>query len=186
MSGRCAGCGRSTGSGSGEVIGAGRCVRGQDGRGDGHRGPCRLRPTGPGGGSDILCTVTSSPPLVLLGDWISPGTHVNAVGSSHAGPVEIDADLLLKGRYVVDSRRSAHVAAVKFLNAKDVGLVATTTSSPRSLRSCSDVSPVGVDEDEVTIYKSPGHIVQDLAAVRYLADREVGETEPNSDTTTAK
>ena len=40
--------------------------------------------------ADIICTVTGSETPVLLGEWVRPGTHVNAVGSSRPGPVEID------------------------------------------------------------------------------------------------
>ncbi|HEX3844019.1 MAG TPA: hypothetical protein VHV80_06640, partial [Steroidobacteraceae bacterium] len=57
--------------------------------------------------ADVICTVTGSRTPVLLGDWVRPGTHVNVVGSSHAGPVEIDPALVLASRYIVDSRRSA-------------------------------------------------------------------------------
>jgi alanine dehydrogenase len=35
-------------------------------------------------GADIICTVTSATEPILQGDWISPGTHINAVGSSVA------------------------------------------------------------------------------------------------------
>ena len=37
--------------------------------------------------ADIICTVTSAAEPILKGAWVRPGTHVNLVGSSHAGPV---------------------------------------------------------------------------------------------------
>ena len=40
--------------------------------------------------ADIICTVTGASEPILFRDWVRPGTHVNAVGSSHAVPVEID------------------------------------------------------------------------------------------------
>src|SRR6202789_3389440 len=36
--------------------------------------------------ADIICTVTSAAEPILQGDWVRPGTHLNLVGSSHAGP----------------------------------------------------------------------------------------------------
>src|SRR6185295_16546023 len=43
--------------------------------------------------ADVICTVTSSAEPVLLGEWVKPGTHVNLVGSSYLGPVEVDTEL---------------------------------------------------------------------------------------------
>lgn len=124
--------------------------------------------------SDIICTVTGSPTPVLLGAWVRPGTHVNAVGSSHAGPVEIDHALLTSSRYIVDSRRSALAAAAEFLLAKEAGLV----GDEHIVAEIGEVL-IGrvrgrISADDITVYKSLGHIVQDLAAVRYVHSRAQG------------
>jgi ornithine cyclodeaminase len=121
--------------------------------------------------ADIICTVTSSPMPVLFGKWIRPGTHVNAVGSSRPGPIEIDPELVVQSRYVADSRRSALAAASEFLAARDAGLI----------RDDHIVAEIGevllgrirgrTSADEITLYKSLGHIVQDLAAVTYIHER---------------
>jgi ornithine cyclodeaminase len=121
--------------------------------------------------ADVICTVTSSPTPVLLGDWVRPGAHVNVVGSSHAGPVEIDHALVLAGRYIVDSRRSALAAAAEFLLAREAGLIedahiAAEIGEVLLGRVAGRRSPA-----EITVYKSLGHIVQDLAAVSYLHAR---------------
>ena len=126
--------------------------------------------------ADIICTVTGSPTPVLLGDWVRPGTHVNAVGSSHAGPVEIDSPLVVGSRYFVDSRRSALVAAAEFLLAKEAGLI-----DDRHIQAEIGEVLLGrvrgrISAEEITVYKSLGHIVQDLAAVSYLHARAVEGT----------
>src|SRR5438445_2963976 len=54
--------------------------------------------------ADVICTVTSSAEPVLLGEWVKPGTHINLVGSSYLGPVEVDSALVAKARYVADYR----------------------------------------------------------------------------------
>jgi ornithine cyclodeaminase len=59
------------------------------------------------GRADVICTVTSSAEPVLFGDWVKPGTHVNLVGSSMLGPVEVDAALVARARYVADYRPGA-------------------------------------------------------------------------------
>jgi ornithine cyclodeaminase len=121
--------------------------------------------------ADVICTVTSSAVPVLLGEWVRPGTHVNAVGSSRAGPVEIDHALLRASRYVVDSRRSALAAAAEFLLAKEAGLVdddhiVAEIGEVLLGRIAGRTSP-----QEITLYKSLGHIVQDLAAASYVHAR---------------
>ena len=121
--------------------------------------------------ADIICTVTGSSAPVLLGGWVRPGTHVNVVGSSYAGPVEIDHALVRASRYIVDSRRSALAAASEFLLAKEAGLI----DDGHIVAEIGDVLlgriPGRRSAEEITVYKSLGHIVQDLAAVSYLHAR---------------
>jgi ornithine cyclodeaminase len=121
--------------------------------------------------ADIICTVTGSPTPVLLGEWVRPGTHVNAVGSSHPGPVEIDHALLRASRYVVDSRRSALAAASEFLLAKAAGLIDDSHIAAEIGEILLGRIPGRTAPAQVTVYKSLGHVVQDLAAVSYLHAR---------------
>ena len=128
--------------------------------------------------SDIVCTVTSSATPVLLGDWVRPGTHVNAVGSSFAGPVEVDGALVAKSRYFVEYRRSALAAAAELLAAREAGLVGDDHIVAEIGEVYLGRVPGRLSADDVTFYKSLGHIAQDLAAMRHmLAD---GPTFPRS------
>jgi ornithine cyclodeaminase len=121
--------------------------------------------------ADIICTVTASRTPVLLGEWVRPGTHVNAVGSSYAGPVEIDHALVTASRYIVDSRRSALAAASEFLLAKEAGLIDDGHIAAEIGEVLLGRVPGRRSAQEITVYKSLGHIVQDLAAVSYLHAR---------------
>lgn len=129
-------------------------------------------------GADIICTVTSASTPILLGAWVRPGTHVNAVGSSYPGPAEIANDLVVKSRYVADSRRSALAAAAEFLVAKQAGLV----DDAHIVAEIGEVLLGRVagrtSAEEVTLYKSLGHIVQDLAAAAYVHARATGAAAP--------
>jgi len=121
--------------------------------------------------ADIICTVTSSHTPVLLGEWVRPGTHVNVVGSSRAGPVEIDHALVRASRYIVDSRRSALAAAAEFLLAKEAGLIDDDHIAAEIGEVLLGRIPGRRSPEEITVYKSLGHIVQDLAAASYLHAR---------------
>ena len=118
--------------------------------------------------ADVVCTVTGSPTPVLLGDWIKPGTHVNAVGSSHPGPVEVDPVLVVKSRYVADSRRSALAAAAEFLDAKAAGLIGDEHIVAEIGEILNGTVTARNSPQDITLYKSLGHVVQDLAAVAYI------------------
>ncbi len=121
--------------------------------------------------ADVICTVTSSPTPVLLGEWVRPGAHVNVVGSSRAGPVEIDHALVRESRYIVDSRRSALAAAAEFLLAREAGLIDDSHIVAEIGEVLLGRIPGRTSPEEITVYKSLGHIVQDLAAVSYLHAR---------------
>lgn len=121
--------------------------------------------------ADIICTVTGSPEPVLFGAWVKPGTHVNAVGSSHAGPVEVDDALVVASRYIVDYRRSALAAAAEYLHAREAGLVDET----HIVGEIGEVLGGGIAgrraDTDITMYKSLGHIAQDLAALGYMHEK---------------
>ncbi len=65
--------------------------------------------------ADIICTVTSAAEPILKGVWIRPGTHLNLVGSSHAGPAEVDNDLVVRSRFIADSSEGVLQQGAEFL-----------------------------------------------------------------------
>ncbi|MFL9886719.1 ornithine cyclodeaminase family protein [Paraburkholderia agricolaris] len=118
--------------------------------------------------ADIICTVTGAQTPILLGQWVRPGTHVNVVGSSHPGPVEIDDALVLASRFVVDSRRSALSAAAEYLKAKAAGLIDERHIVAEIGEVLLERVAGRTSESDITLYKSLGHVVQDLAAAAYI------------------
>jgi ornithine cyclodeaminase len=123
------------------------------------------------GEADIICTVTAAREPVLLGDWLRPGTHVNLVGSSYLGPVEVDGTLVAKSRYIADCRAAALAAAAEFAKARDSGLVGEDHVAAEIGEVLAGLRPGRTGTAEITVYKSLGHIVQDLAALAYLHGR---------------
>jgi ornithine cyclodeaminase len=73
--------------------------------------------------ADIICTVTSATDPVLQGEWIAPGTHINAVGSSVAFARELDTAAVVKSKLFVDRRQSTLNEAGDFLFPKKEGAV---------------------------------------------------------------
>ena len=122
------------------------------------------------GEADIICTLTNARDPILLGEWVRPGTHVNAVGSSIPGPVEVDNDLVVKSRYVADSRVNILQVGAEFLKAREAGLI----GDDHIIAEIGQVLAGDVvgrrNADDVTFYKSVGHIVQDLASLAAILD----------------
>ena len=119
-------------------------------------------------GADIICTVTGSPTPVLLGDWLAPGAHINAVGASLPGARELDAEAVARSRLFVDRRESAVNEAGDFLLARSEGAVADDHIAGELGEVFA--GSVGGREDprQITLFKSLGLAVEDLAAASHI------------------
>jgi ornithine cyclodeaminase len=125
--------------------------------------------------ADVICTLTSADEPFLLGEWLNPGTHINLVGSSTREPREVDGALVVRSRYFVDSMESAQIHASEFLHAKRCGLVTDDhLCGEIGAVIAGDVKGRLLDAD-VTVYKSLGHIAQDLAVGWHVYQRALVE-----------
>jgi ornithine cyclodeaminase len=113
--------------------------------------------------ADIICTVTAAREPILRGAWVPPGTHVNLVGSGVAGPVEVDNEFVVRSRFIADSRESVLQQGAEFLRAKAAGVIGDEhVVAEIGQVLAGDIIGRRSDED-ITAYKSLGHVVQDLA-----------------------
>jgi len=122
-------------------------------------------------GADLLCTVTSSTDPFLRGEWLAPGAHVNAAGSSVASARELDAAAVARASLFVDRRESTVNESGDFLFAKKEGAVTeehirgelgdVLTGKTRGRRSA----------DEITLFKSLGLAIEDVAAAEHVRRR---------------
>jgi ornithine cyclodeaminase len=126
--------------------------------------------------AQVICTVTSSATPVLFGEWVKPGTHVNLVGSSMLGPVEVDSVLVAMARFVADYRPGVLAQGAEFAVARDAGLVDDSHVVGEIGQVLAGTIPGREDDSQITIYKSLGHVAQDLAATAYLHERANGST----------
>lgn len=125
--------------------------------------------------ADIICTVTAASEPILKGAWVRPGTHVNVVGSGFAGPAEVDDDLVARSRFIADSREGVLLQGAEFLRAKRSGRV----DDGHIVAEIGQVLAGDIEgrrtNEEITVYKSLGHVVQDLASAWALySDAEEG------------
>ncbi len=127
--------------------------------------------------ADIICTTTAAADPILYSAWVRDGAHVNAVGSSYAGPVEIAADLVARSRFIADYHPGVLAQGAEFLAAKATGHVDDSHVVGEIGQVFAGDLAGRQDEAQVTLYKSLGHVVQDLASAAWLVQtaRETGE-----------
>ena len=119
-------------------------------------------------GADLIVTATSSLQPVISKDWISPGAHVNAIGTHSPNSREIDGATMAAARLFTDRRESALNEAGDYLLAAKEGLV-----TPESI-----VGEIGelligtkagrTSDSDITLFKSLGLAIEDVATADYL------------------
>lgn len=125
-------------------------------------------------GADIIVTVTTTREPVVSREWISPGTHINAVGTYSFNAREIDSATMKAASLFVDRRESALNEAGDYLIAVKEGAI----GPEHILAELSDVltggHPGRKSPDEITVFKSLGLAIEDLAAAAHIY-RKAGE-----------
>ena len=118
--------------------------------------------------ADIVCTLTPATDPILEGAWLRAGAHVNLVGAGHAGQAEADNALVAASRFFVDSREAVLAQGGEFLRARAAGLVDDSHIAAEIGEVLGGSAPGRRSETEITVYKSLGHVVQDLASAGAL------------------
>ena len=126
-------------------------------------------------GADLLCTVTSAREPFLRGEWLSSGAHVNAVGSSIASARELDAAAVALGRFLGDRRESILHESGDFLLAVKEGAVTDDHLAGELGDVLLGRTPGRRSAEEITIFKSLGLAIEDLASAQFLFERAKSE-----------
>ena len=113
--------------------------------------------------ADIVCTLTASPTPVLHGAWLKPGQHVNLVGSSLRSPREADDEVVARGYFIADQREHALSQAGEFCHAVEEKKVGTDHLKGEIGEVLLGRVPGRSDDSQITVYKSLGHIAQDIS-----------------------
>src|SRR5262249_28600828 len=107
-------------------------------------------------GADIVVVATGSQVPVLMGDWLSPGVHVNAVGATRPDWRELDDRSLARLRVYVDSREAG---------AKESGdVIAAGQIDGEVGEVAAGLKPGRGSWEEMTLFKSVGLAVEDVVS----------------------
>lgn len=125
--------------------------------------------------ADVVCTTTTSREPVVRREWLAPGAHVNAVGSSIPTTRELDTDTMAAAALFVDRRESTLNESGDYLFAAREGAI-----GPEHIRAELGEVLTGAAEgrrspDELTVFKSLGLAVEDLAAAEHVLRKATEE-----------
>lgn len=121
--------------------------------------------------ADVVCTVTASREPVLRGEWLKAGAHINAVGASIPTARELDTEAVRRARIFVDRRESALNEAGDILIPMKEGAISADAIIAEIGERLADGGGARRNEDEITLFKSLGLAVEDLACAHYLHGR---------------
>lgn len=123
--------------------------------------------------ADILVTITNSPTPVFSGDWLRPGTHICAVGGANEYVTELDDDTIQRADIIaVDSIAQAKIECGELLMPTSRGLLLWEQVS-ELWQVVSGEKPGRRGEDDITLFKSLGMAMWDLAAAKVVYERYV-------------
>jgi ornithine cyclodeaminase/alanine dehydrogenase-like protein (mu-crystallin family) len=120
------------------------------------------------GEADVICTATSSDTPVLLDRDVAPGTHINAIGAYRPDTREIPGETVARSRLVVDSRSACRAEAGELVMAIEEGLLDGEYEPDEIGEIATGLKPARSDDREVTVFKSVGNAVQDLAVAEVV------------------
>ncbi|MBZ0300332.1 MAG: ornithine cyclodeaminase family protein, partial [Anaerolineae bacterium] len=119
-------------------------------------------------GADLICTATSSSEPVLKGAWLNAGAHLNVVGASVRTAREVDSDAMQRAELFVDRRESTLNEAGDVLIPKQEGLIGDDHIRAELGDVLLGTHPGRTSPEAITLFKSLGLAVEDLASAQWI------------------
>ena len=118
-------------------------------------------------GADIISSATPAEEPLLRGAWVGPGTHIDLVGAYKPTMCEADAELIAKAdRVFVDTMDGAKDEAGDLIQAEQAGVFSFDEVAGDMYRMAAQDTNLRENAGEITLFKSVGTALQDLAAAQ--------------------
>lgn len=118
--------------------------------------------------ADLIVTVTTAAEPILQHDWIAPGAHLNVVGSSIPTTREVDTATMAASSLFVDRRESTLNESGDYLFAAKDGAIKPDHIKAELGELLTGEKQGRISADEITLFKSLGLAVEDLASAEYI------------------
>jgi ornithine cyclodeaminase/alanine dehydrogenase-like protein (mu-crystallin family) len=125
--------------------------------------------------ADVVVTATTSAEPVLRREWLKEGAHVNAVGSSIPSTRELDSETIAAAALYVDRRESTVNESGDYLIPLREGAIAESHIRGEVGEVLIGTANGRRDDTELTVFKSLGLAVEDLAAAELVVARAEAE-----------
>jgi 1-pyrroline-2-carboxylate reductase [NAD(P)H] len=122
-------------------------------------------------GADVISCATGAKEPIIRGAWVRPGTHTDFFGNHERKHRECDSDLVAKSRVYVDSRANVMNEAGEILIPIEEGLITESHVVGELADLCSGAVTGRVHDNEITLFKSVGTALSDLAAALLVTKR---------------
>ncbi len=121
--------------------------------------------------ADIICTATTATTPVFDDQHLRPGTHINAVGAYTHTMQEIPSATVARAQVVVDAVEAALAEAGDLVIPLEAGLVARDALTTELGQVVAGDRPGRTDPTAITLFKSVGNAVQDIAVARFAVEQ---------------
>ena len=122
-------------------------------------------------GADIVITATSAKEPVLKGEWLSPGVHVNSIGSGFSDWRELDDDVVRCSKIVVDSMAPALNESGDISIPIKKGIIDVCDIHATLSEIVVGKKKARIDEEEITLFKSVGLAIEDVVTAKFVFER---------------
>ena len=122
-------------------------------------------------GADVVLTATSSVDPVLRREWLKEGAHVNVVGGRPPTMRELDVATVADSAFYTDKRESAENEAFDYRDALEAGAIGPDHIRGEIGEVLIGTAPGRESPEELTVFRSLGLAVEDLAAAEYVVRR---------------
>jgi ornithine cyclodeaminase/alanine dehydrogenase-like protein (mu-crystallin family) len=116
-------------------------------------------------GADVICTITNSRDPVVSGEWLKEGCHINAAGSNWSNKRELDETAVRRCAFIcvdhVEQSRIESGDLIQAFDGQDWDRVAELSEVVRGKKGRSS-------REQITLFKSHGIAVEDVAAANYI------------------
>lgn len=120
-------------------------------------------------GADIISVATLSQTPLIQGEWLLPGQHLDLVGAYRPDMREADDEVIKRCQLFVDTRPGATKETGDIKIPLDNGLITLEDIQADLFQLCQQQQPGRTSDQDITMFKSVGHALEDLAAAKLVA-----------------
>ncbi len=122
---------------------------------------------------DLLCTATSSADPLFEGSRVRKGAHINGIGSHTPGARELDTEIIRRSTLVADSYEACLSEAGDIMIPIEEEAIDKSHMKAELGEVVTGKRPFRIDDEEITLFKSNGLAIQDVATAKLVYDKAV-------------